>query len=219
MRNSKKTVTETFATDLVFAAACAAHRINGGYLKMASTKYDEKGEVVEEKVANKHLVASLLTKPELITDEDRAFAAKVMTYCRSVTFKMLQGRTVTDFEQAMLRIVELEAIASRYDIAVVSSLPASYERSEVRIAQNARLRESAGTLTSAVGTKVELEVEVIRCNFSNQWETFFVTAIVDGASVFFAQKRAVEVGSTIRIKGRIKDHKSDRTQLSHVKVL
>ena len=81
------------------------------------------------------------------------------------------------------------------------------------------LREKSGALADAVGDKVELDIEVVRCNYSNNWDTHFVTAIVDNAVVFFASRNKLDLGSKLRIKGKVKDHKEDRTQLSHVKVI
>lgn len=119
----------------------------------------------------------------------------------------------------MLTIADKETTDSNYDIAVVASLPASYERAQARIQQDAMLREKGGTLTDAVGDKVELDIEVVRCNYSNNWDTHFVTATVDNAVVFFATRNKIELGSKIRIKGKVKAHKEDRTQLSHVKFI
>jgi len=118
----------------------------------------------------------------------------------------------------MLTIVEKSTTDSNYDIAVVASLPASYERSLIRAEQNIRLREAAGCLQAPVDSKVEMDVEVVRCNYSNEWGVFYVTAICDAGVVYFARNTKVDVGSKIHIKGKVKRHTEDRTQLSHVKV-
>lgn len=209
----------SFETATAFAAAAAAHRVNGGYIKQDVTTFHDEGGYTVEKVANKKLIRQFLTGDFDITDADREMGEKVRQHCHGLSFKIITGATLSDFEIAMLRIAETEKVDSNYDLAVIASLPATFDRAQIRQAQNVRLREAAGTLSNAVGTKVELDIEVVRCNFSNQWETFFVTAIVDNAVVFFAQKKAIEVGSAVRIKGKVKDHKADRTQLSHVKVL
>jgi hypothetical protein len=144
---------------------------------------------------------------------------EVRQYCHSLTFKILQGKTLSEFEQTMLTIADKETVDSFYDIAVVSSLPASYERSKARREQSNRLRDHQGCLSQAAGTKVDLEIEVVRCNYSNNWDTYYVTAIVENAVVFFAFRNQIEIGSKIRVKGKIKSHKEDCTQLSHVKIM
>jgi len=205
----------------VFAAACAALRINGEYLKTDDITYYDDGHEYTHKVnrvANKTLVHQFLKGELGMTLEDHEMGDKVMQYCRGLTFKLLTDKRLSDFEQTMLTIVEKSTTDSNYDIAVVASLPASYERSLVRAEQNVRLREAAGCIDADVGSKVELDIEVVRCDYSNEWGVFYVTAITEGGVVFFARNSQLEVGSKIRIKGKVKRHKEDRTQLSHVKV-
>lgn len=206
----------------VFAAACAAQRINGEYLKTDDITYHDDGHEYSHKVnrvANKTLVHQFLKGEFGMSLEDHEMGDKVMQYCRGLTFKLLTDKRLSDFEQTMLTIVEKSTTDSNYDIAVVASLPASYERSLVRAEQNVRLREAAGRLEAPVGSKVEMDVEVVRCNYSNEWGVFYVTAIADAGVVYFARNSAVDVDSKIRIKGKVKRHKEDRTQLSHVKVI
>ena len=206
----------------VFAAAAAAYRINGEYLKTDDVTHHDDGEEYSftvNRVANKTLVHQFLQGKFELRDEDREMGEKVRLHCNGLSFKIITGKTLSDFEQAMITIADKETTDSNYDIAVVASLPATYERAQVRIQQDARLREKSGILDNAVGTKVELDIEVVRCNYSNTWETFYVTAIVDNAVVFFAFRNKIELGSKIRIKAKIKSHKEDRTQLSHVKIV
>ncbi len=203
----------------VFAAAAAAHRMNGSYLKSDDITFHEDGGHTVNKIANKTLVHQFLKGDLGMTLEDHEMGDKVMQYCRSLTFKLLSDKRLSDFEATMLSIVEKSTTDSNYDIAVVASLPASYERSLVRAEQNVRLREASGCINADVGSKVELDIEVVRCNYSNEWGVFYVTAITEGGVVFFAQSNKVDVDSKVRIKGKVKRHKEDRTQLSHVKLI
>ena len=203
----------------VFAAASAAYRINGSYLKQDEVTFRENGNHTVDKIANKTLVHQFLKGAFDLRDEDREMGEKVRQHCNGLSFKIITGKTLSEFEQAMLTIADKETTDSNYDIAVVASLPASYERAQARIQQDAMLREKGGTLTDAVGDKVELDIEVVRCNYSNNWDTHFVTATVDNAVVFFATRNKLEFGSKLRIKGKVKAHKEDRTQLSHVKFI
>jgi hypothetical protein len=203
----------------VFAAAAAAHRMNGSYLKSDDITFHEDGGHTVNKIANRTLVLQFLKGELGMSLDDHEMGDKVMQYCRSLTFKLLADKRLSDFEQTMLTIVEKSTTDSNYDIAVVASLPASYERSLVRAEQNVRLREASGCINADVGSKIELDIEVVRCNYSNEWGVFYVTAITEGGVVFFAQSNKIDIGSKIRIKGKVKRHKEDRTQLSHVKVL
>lgn len=201
----------------VFAAAAAAYRVNGEYLKQDVVTFHDNGGHTVDKIANKTLVHQFLKGAFDLRDEDREMGEKVRQHCNGLSFKIITGKTLSDFEQAMLTIADKETTDSNYDIAVVASLPASYERAQARVRQDILLREKSGTLNNAIGDKVELDIEVVRCNYSNNWDTHFVTATVDNAVVFFASRNKIELGSKIRIKGKVKAHKEDRTQLSHVK--
>jgi hypothetical protein len=199
----------------VFAAACAANRVNGGYLKYTETN-DEAGT---SKIANKVLIRQFLDGTFDVRDSDREQGEKVMQHCRSLTFKLLTDKRLSDFEQNMLSIVEKETLDSNYDIAIVSSLPNTYNRSEYRRAVDTRIRETEGVL-GTVGERVQVTAEVVKSYFSDQWGTHFITAITDdNKQVFFAYKQSLTVGDNINIDGKVKAHRDNATQLNYVKMV
>ena len=199
----------------VFAAACAATRVNGGYLKYTETN-DESGT---SKLANKVLIRQFLDGTFDVRDSDREQGEKVMQHCRSLTFKLLTDKRLSDFEQNMLSIVEKETLDSNYDIAIVSSLPNTYNRSEYRRAVDTRIRETEGVF-GTVGERVQVTAEVVKSYFSDQWGTHFITAITDdNKQVFFAYKQSLTVGDNINIDGKVKAHRDNATQLNYVKMV
>jgi hypothetical protein len=199
----------------VFAAACAANRVNGGYLKYTETN-DESGT---SKLANKVLIRQFLDGTFDVRDGDREQGEKVMQHCRSLTFKLLTDKRLSEFEQNMLSIVEKETLDSNYDIAIVSSLPNTYNRSEYRRAVDTRIRETEGVF-GTVGERVQVTAEVVKSYFSDQWGTHFITAITDdNKQVFFAYKQSLTVGDNINIDGKVKAHRDNSTQLNYVKVM
>ena len=205
----------SYNTTDVFAAAAAAHRVNGGYLKYSETN-DEAGT---SKIANKILIRQFLDGNFDIREQDREVGEKVMQHCRSLTFKLLTDKRLSEFEQNMLSIVEKETLDSNYDIAIVSSLPASYDRAQVRSTIEVRLREAEG-LIGQVGDKVSVSAEVVKCYFSDTWGTNFVTAITaDNKQVFFAYRNKLEVGSNFTAEGKVKSQRDNATQLNYVKMI
>jgi hypothetical protein len=199
----------------VFAAACAATRVNGGYLKYTETN-DESGT---SKLANKILIRQFLDGTFDVRDSDREQGEKVMQHCRSLTFKLLTDKRLSEFEQNMLSIVEKETLDSNYDIAIVSSLPNTYNRSEYRRAVDTRIRETEGVF-GTVGERVQVTAEVVKSYFSDQWGTHFITAITDdNKQVFFAYKQSLTVGDNINIDGKVKAHRDNSTQLNYVKMV
>lgn len=205
----------SYNTADVFAAAAAAHRVNGGYLKYSETN-DEAGT---SKIANKILIRQFLDGDFDIREQDREVGEKVMQHCRSLTFKLLTDKRLSDFEQNMLSIVEKETVGSNFDIAIVSSLPAAYERTQIRNTVEVRLRETE-CLDGLVGDKVAISAEVVKCYFSDTWGTHFVTAVTDdNKQVFFAYRNKLEVGSNFTAEGKIKSQRDNSTQLNYVKMV
>jgi hypothetical protein len=205
----------SYNTADVFAAAAAAHRVNGGYLKYSETN-DEAGT---SKIANKVLIRQFLDGDFDIREQDREVGEKVMQHCRSLTFKLLTDKRLSDFEQNMLSIVEKETVGSNFDIAIVSSLPAAYERTQIRNTVEVRLRETE-CLDGLVGDKVAISAEVVKCYFSDTWGTHFVTAITDdNKQVFFAYRNKLEIGSNFTAEGKIKAQRDNSTQLNYVKMV
>jgi hypothetical protein len=70
-----------------------------------------------------------------------------------------------------------------------------------------------------VDERVEVVGEVVRSNYSNQYNTHYVTVITDtNHQAFFAYRERIEPGAKIRICGRVKRHADRATQLSRVKI-
>ena len=199
---------------VAFAAACAAHRVNGGYIKETLNFTDENGTI---RLANKALMQHFLDGDFDLRPEDHALGEKVIQYCQSLTFKILSSH-LSSFEQETLAIVEQTGISSKYHLAIVASLPAAHERAQERSRQNARVRESQGILNESIGSTVDLDVEVIVSKYSKEWDIFFVTAVTGDATVFFSFRTKLDSGTKIRIRGKVKCHKEDSTQLNYVKM-
>lgn len=202
----------TFAADDVWAAACAAQRINGQYIK-----YKDNTNNVE---TNREIVDRLLGNPsELISDIDREMAQKVRQYYQAYTFKILQGIKLNDFENNAMLLANRDTLGSNFEIATVVSLPASHERSTKRDDVNSRITFARGGHVGDIGKKLTMCVEVLRCNYSEQYGVYFVTGITTTDSVvFFAYKNAIDVGKNINIGGTVKAHRESQTQLNRVKL-
>jgi hypothetical protein len=75
------------------------------------------------------------------------------------------------------------------------------------------------TPVGPVDERVEIMGEVVRSNYSNQYNTHYVTVITEAnRQVFFAYRERIEPGANIRICGRVKRHADRATQLSRVKI-
>lgn len=199
------------ATD-VWAAACAAQRINGAYLKGV-----EEGRNTE---TNRQIMTNLLANTDLITDSDREQGELVRSYYKGMTFKILQGKKLSDFDNTAMVIGNRDVITSSYDVAVIASLPSCYERAVKRDDANRKLEYANGGYVGSIGEKVTKTIEVVRSIYSQQWNVYFVSGITDeDQALFFSYKTPIDQGKRVTIQGTVKAYRENSTQLNRVKVI
>ena len=214
--NTKKVVLNLNADD-VWAAACQAQRTNGAYVKLSVLTEADKGQ---NKLSNRQIVESLLVDTTLITDESREEGKQVRAFYQAFTFKILQGKQLSEFDNNAMLIANRDVITGTYDLAVIASLPSCYERGVKRQTVDQRINFARGGFIGQVGKKVSTSVEVLRSVYSQTYNVNFVTGInSDDQAVFFAYKKELEVGKMYDIYGNVKAHRDTTTQLNRVKVI
>lgn len=202
-----------FNANDVWAAACAAQRMNGAYVKFVSPED-------KPKETNREIMATLLSNIDLITDADRTSGEEVRNYYKGFTFKILQGIKLSDFDNTAMTIANRDEITSTYDIAVIASLPSCAERGLKRDEINRKINMASGGYVGTVGSKVTVELEILKCNFSQQYGVYFATGITnEDQAVFFAVKNQLEIGKTVKVFGTVKQFRENSTQLNRVKVI
>jgi hypothetical protein len=210
-------VTVNYNADDVWSAACAAQRINGSYIKLSVVS---ESDPATTKLSNRMVVEQLLADTFIITDEDRVQGKKVRAFYQALTFKILQGKQLSDFDNNAMLIANREVITGNYDVAVIASLPSCYERGVERQTAEQRVNFATGGFIGKASDKVKLEIEVIKCTYSHSYNVFFVTGItMQDQPVFFSYKDKVPTGDTMNIVGTVKAHRDNITQLNRVKVL
>lgn len=211
MARYQKPVINLNAND-VWAAACAAQRINGAYLKTI-----EEGKNTE---TNRQIMDNFIANTDLITEADREQGELVRKYYKGLTFKILQGKKLNDFDNTAMVIANRDVIESNYDVAVIASLPSCYERGVKRDKDNRKLETASGGFIGRLGEKVKVNVEVVRSTFSQQWNVYFVSGVTDkDQAVFFSYKQPINAGKLIIAEGTVKRHGENITQLNRVKVI
>ena len=214
-----------FSIGDVWAAACAANRINGGYFKEAVYEFDEStqsNKVVHRR--NREVMMDFLTHPENLTVADVERGEHCQQFLQSdLTFRTLKGK-VSEFDSAIKKVLAVEDhfdnVYHRYELAIVASLPASVERSEIRQNAEQRVQFAQGGLVGKPGDKISAQLEVLSCNYSQQYNIFWVRGITDlDQPVFFSNKEKFDVGTHLTVQGKVKAHKDNLTQLNYVKVL
>ena len=83
-----------YNADDVWGAAVAAQRINGKYVKLSMIS--ESDPAINQQ-SNRQIIEALLADPFSITDEDREQGVKVRAFFQAYTFKILQGKALSEF--------------------------------------------------------------------------------------------------------------------------
>jgi hypothetical protein len=208
-----------FNADDVWAAAVAAQRINGRYVKLSMIS--ESDPSINQQ-SNRQIVNSFLADPFTITDEDREEGKKVRSFFQAFTFKILQGRALSEFNNTAMLISNRDVITSDYDVAVITSLPSGYERGMKQQTLDQRINFARGGYVGSLGNKIQVDnIEVLKCAYSEKWGTHFINCITGEDQVlFFAYKKQLKIGETISIQGTVKAQRNpNTTQLNRVKVL
>lgn len=214
---------EKYSVDDVWGAACAAQRINGEYLKEYLYKINEDGskEIVQRR--NRDIMFEHLADTARITEADREAGRECRKYLQNdLTFRALKSK-LTEFDSSVSRVIavdgDFDTVQHRLELAVVACLPQSHQRSLARVNQDERLAHCE-PVDAQLNDKVNLNVEVLRGNYSQQWNIYWITAVTeDNRAVFFSSKQNYDAGVWITIRGTVKAQRDGKTQLNRVKVL
>lgn len=222
VRAKKAVNVRMFSADAVFAAACAAQRINGEYLKFSD--FNTETEITRR--PNKELLRSILIEPEfeaVVTDADRKQADEIRNYFRCKLMDVLAG-TASDFLRNAVDLASRDEIAANdwLNLAIISSLPQSYVRSIERDAAKMQKDEamSVSQHFGNVGDKVTGKATVIDSRYSQNWGVYFVTAKFGTKVILFSYRNTLEAGAEVEFKGTVKAHRENFvTQLNRVKLI
>jgi len=213
------------SVDNVWGAAVAAQRMNGSYVKETTYILDmDKNVSVVDKRRNRDIMVDILANPALLTVEDIAQGQECRKFLQNdITFRALKNK-LTEFDSAVSKVLavadDFDTVKHKYELAVVACLPQSHARAMERQAVQDRVRQTSGELIGAPGVKVQLDVEIVKSNFSQQWNTWYATAITaDNSAVFFAYRQELARGAKHTIQGTVKAHRDGSTQLNRVSII
>ena len=222
-KSRAKPVGVKHSVDNVWGAAIAAQRINGSYVKAAMYDYDDNGPKIV-KHRNRDIMTNILANPAQLTVEDIAQGQECRKFLQQdITFRALQNR-LTEFDSSVSKVLAVEddfdTDKHKLELAVVACLPQSHARALERQATQERVRQTSGDVIGTPGDKVRLDVEIIKSNFSQQWNTWYATGVTqDNSAVFFAYRQELARGVKHTITGTVKAHRDGSTQLNRVSIL
>jgi hypothetical protein len=213
------------SVDNVWGAAVAAQRMNGSYLKETTYVLDmDRNVSVVDKRRNRDIMVDILANPALLTVEDIAQGQECRKFLQNdIIFRALKNK-LTEFDTAVSKVLavtdEFDTVKHKYELAVVACLPQSHQRSLAREANQARIQQTTGDYIGQVKDKITVNVEIIRCVFSQNYNTWFATAVTqDNQAVFFSIREPHDAGTWLTIRGTVKAHKDGSTQLNRVSIL
>ena len=206
----------SYSANDVWAVACKAQRLNKEYIKFVP---DE-----SKKETNREIMYRLLEEgPGHLTIADKNAGVKVRQHYQALTFKLLTDAYFSDFEKTAMIISDKDLINSKLDIAIIASLPQSYEKATARKLQDQEIAQVMTTKTiGKIKDRVDLRVTVLRSFLSQKWGCYFITAVTENDEVVFfgSSKIVTKVGEILDIRGTVKGYRSDDggmiTQLNRV---
>jgi hypothetical protein len=215
---NKQGATMKFTADQVWGCAAAAQRINEGYFK--EDQWDTAEAGIKIKTANKSLVKAWLRDEDYsqITAADIAAGQTARNHFKSYTFLAIAGR-LNEFQTTAMQLAAKEEFTGRdiYDFAVISCLPSV----AVRDVANSELKREIYTseqLQGDVGDSIVGDITVISARFNPDYAEHKITARMGESFVDFWFGKELE--GTIRIKGKVKTQRGNKTtQLNYVKIV
>ena len=210
-----------FTADQVWGLAVAADRVNEGYFKEPVWTTPEDGtppKVVKD--ANKLLVKQWLRTNNFTaaTETDIEKGREIRNYFNGFLLKQISGK-INEFEQQALRIAQMDEFTGKnmLEFAIVSCLPSVMLRDQSRNELAREVRNST-QLQGQVGDKIQGEIEVVKCYYSQEYNKYRITAKLVDSFVDFWYNTNMDAGDRVSIKGKIKSVRGDNTtQLNFVK--
>lgn len=214
---TKQSFASVVSADVLWAAAAVADRINGGdYVKHAELSED--GVQVIRR-SNRDIIRDVLNAngPEITSLDFETGRSAREWHSKNLVIKSLKGE-LSEFEQSLnnaLKIEEFYNSEHKFEVAVVASQIRSYQQG---VRQEEILHDVDRSALGKVGDKVEVTAEVIKTVFSRNYGVHFITAKTEDRKMIFFSYRERLTG-TVALKGTVKAHRPDATQLNRVRVM
>lgn len=218
----------TVPTQEAMAVAYAAYRINNGY-KKSTTRFSEDNPT---QFSNKELVkyyfnTNNFAPPDFelfaVTEEDFEQVAEARKWLKR--YVMLGLGELDEFKKDMLGAVEHDVVAVA-NLGRVAFLPefVRKDKHESGLKKEIRVEYRDSQHLGKEKDDIEGVVKILDKFYSERWESYNFTCVMDGNLVSYMNKHDREVGSMVRIKAKVKGHTKNRlfaaneTRLNYVKV-
>ena len=218
------------STQEALAVACAAQRINGGYIK-DTRRFSEPDNKTQ--FANKEIVKfAYKGDPDYLpmdyvrpipTEEDYVQVAEIQKWMRR--YVMLGLADLDDFKRDMIESVSQDTVILN-NLGRVAFIPEFVKRDkhETSLTKEIRIEYRNSQYLGKEKDVVEGVIKILDKRYSSQWESYNYVAVMDGNLVSFMNKFPYDVDSMLRVKGKVKAQSKNKlfganeTRLNYVKL-
>lgn len=227
---AKKT-TQTIPLQDALAAAFAAYRVNGGYLK-ETQRHSETDKLTA--FANKQLVkfhfadSNTFIPPDFkdftVVEEDYDGVDVAREHFKKYMLGVI-GNSLTGFQKDVFEAMNADHIAES-KLGLLSYVPELMKREveESKLKKLIRMEYRDSKDIGTEGSEVEGVLKVLQKHYSEQWARWNYVADLNGDLVSFMNPYELYVGERRRIKAKVKSHGKNRlfevceTRLNYVKL-
>ena len=221
---------KSVSTQEALALACAAQRVNGGYIK-DTRRFSEPDNKTQ--FSNKEIVKfAYQGDPSYLpmdyvrpipTEEDYVQVAEIRKWMRR--YVMLGLADLDSFKREMIESVSRDTVAIN-NLGRVAFIPEFVKRDkhETGLTKEIRIEYRDSQYLGKEKDVVEGVVKILDKRYSQQWESFNYVAVIDGNLVSFMNKFEHNVGDMKRIKAKVKAQTKNKmfsaneTRLNYVKI-
>ena len=204
-------------SEVMWAVAAYADRVNGGVYVRETVNNGEVNQTRNRDIIREEVQRGLSN----VTEADFELGREARAWHRGrIVMKSLKGQPLSDFERSLQDVVQQEEFSNRTDalaIAIVASQIASYRKG---LAAEQMVASVDHSPLAAVGARVSVDAVVARSVYSQKYNVHFVTARTQcNRLVFFSYREGLDADTPIRVRGTVKAHRPDSTQLNRVKLV
>ena len=228
MMTNKTLPLKTVSTQEAMAMAFAAHRVNKGYIK-DTRRFSEDNPT---QFSNKEIMAFTFKNTDFAPNDFVPFKPQIEDY-EAVEearkwlkrYVLLGLGNLDEFKRDMIESVQAEEVPVT-NLGRVAFLPEFIRRDkhESALKKEIRIEYRDSQHIGKEKDSVEGVAKILDKFYSNKWETYNFTAVMNGNLVSYMNKYDKDVGTMVRIKAKVKNHTKNRlfqaneTRLNYVKV-
>ena len=221
---------KSVSTQEAIAVACAAQRVNGGYIK-DTRRFSEPDNKTQ--FSNKEIVKfAYHGDPTYLptdyvapipTEEDYVQVAEIQKWMKR--YVMLGLADLDDFKRDMIESVSQDTVPVN-NLGRVAFIPEFVKRDkhETGLTKEIRIEYRDSEYLGKEKDVVEGVAKILDKRYSAQWESYNYTAVIDGNLISFMNKFEHNVGDMKRIKAKVKAQTQNKlfsaneTRLNYVKL-